>query len=74
MHTDTLRGIAGIDIFPVISLLVFVAVFTAVLIYAMRLERSRVDRLSRLPLDEDGACRKCGRCGEPGACGTETVR
>ena len=74
MYTDILRAIAGIEIFPVISLVVFVVVFTAVLVYVMRLDRSRVDQLALLPLDDDGACRGCGKCGGPRACGTEAGR
>ena len=51
MHIDTLRAIAGIEIFPVISLLLFVVVFTVVLVWTLRLDRSRVSAAARLPLD-----------------------
>jgi hypothetical protein len=51
MHIDTLRAIAGIEIFPVVSLLLFVAVFTVVLVRTLRLDRSRVAAAAHLPLD-----------------------
>jgi hypothetical protein len=51
MHIDTLRAIAGIEIFPVVSLLLFVAVFTVVLVWTLRLDRSRVAAAAHLPLD-----------------------
>ena len=51
MHTDTLRAIAGIEIFPVVSLLLFVTVFTVVLVWTLRLDRTRVAAAARLPLD-----------------------
>lgn len=51
MYKETLRAIAGIEIFPVISLLLFVAVFTVVLVWTLRLDRSRVDAAASLPLD-----------------------
>jgi hypothetical protein len=51
MHIDTLRAIAGIEIFPVVSLLLFVAVFTLVLVWTLRLDRSRVAAAAHLPLD-----------------------
>jgi cytochrome c oxidase cbb3-type subunit IV len=51
MYKDILRGIAGIEVFPVISLIVFVAFFTAVLVWTARLDRHRLARLSSLPLD-----------------------
>ena len=51
MHIETLRAIAGIEIFPVISLLLFVTVFTVVLVWTFRLDRARVTAASHLPLD-----------------------
>jgi len=51
MHMDALRAIAGIEIFPVISLLLFVVVFTVVLIWTLRLDRARVAAAAHLPLD-----------------------
>jgi hypothetical protein len=51
MHIDTLRAIAGIEIFPVISLLLFVAVFTVVLVWTLRLDRAHVASAAHLPLD-----------------------
>jgi hypothetical protein len=52
MYKDILRSIAGIDVFPVVSLVIFVAVFTAAIVYAIRLDRQRLATLSALPLDE----------------------
>lgn len=53
MYTDILRSIEGIGIFPVISLLVFVTVFSAVLIWAIRADTTRLATLARLPLEGD---------------------
>jgi cytochrome c oxidase cbb3-type subunit IV len=74
MYKDILRAIVGVEIFPVISLLLFVTVFTAVVVYVMRLERPRIERQAQLPLDDDGTCRGCGKCGGPGTCGKEAAR
>ena len=54
MYKDILRHIAGIEVFPVLSLVVFVTVFAAVLVYVARLDPARLARLSSLPLDPDG--------------------
>jgi cytochrome c oxidase cbb3-type subunit IV len=54
MYKDILRHIAGIEVFPVLSLVVFVTVFAAVLVYVARLDAARLSRLSSLPLDTDG--------------------
>ena len=52
MYKDLLRSITGIEIFPVISLCVFVAVFGLIVVRAWRLDSRRVSRMSRLPLDD----------------------
>jgi cytochrome c oxidase cbb3-type subunit 4 len=54
MYKDILRHIAGIEVFPVLSLVVFVTVFAAVLVYVTRLDKVRLARLASLPLDADG--------------------
>jgi hypothetical protein len=55
MYKETLRGIAGIGIFPVISLLLFVAVFAAAVIRTFRMRREVAHQLAALPLDEPAA-------------------
>lgn len=52
MMMDILRSITGIDIFPVVSLVLFVAVFAAVLVYAWRADAARMNRLAAMPLDD----------------------
>jgi hypothetical protein len=52
MYSDILRRIAGIEVFPVFSLVVFVAVFTIALVMTVRMDAKRVARLAQLPLDE----------------------
>lgn len=51
MYMETLRGIAGVGIFPVLSLLMFFAVFGIVLIRVMRMDRANVERCAHLPLE-----------------------
>lgn len=52
MYTELLRSIEGIGIYPVVSLVMFVAVFTVVLVWAVRADRRRLDRHAALPLTE----------------------
>jgi cytochrome c oxidase cbb3-type subunit 4 len=52
MYMDILRSVAGIQIFPVVSLALFVAVFSVVLVRVCRADRSHMDRMAALPLDE----------------------
>lgn len=53
MYKDILRSIVGIEVFPLVSLLLFIGVFVAMLTWAGRLDAARLARLSRLPLDGD---------------------
>ena len=53
MYKEILRSIVGIEIFPVISLCLFVAIFTVVLVWTSRLDRTWLARNARLPLDAD---------------------
>ena len=43
--------IGGIEIYPVISLVIFVLFFVAVLVYVRKMKQSSVDEMSQLPLD-----------------------
>jgi cytochrome c oxidase cbb3-type subunit IV len=52
MYKDILRTMAGIEVFPLLSLLLFVTVFAVVLVWAGRLDGPRLSRYSRLPLDD----------------------
>jgi hypothetical protein len=52
MYQEVLRSVEGVGIFPAISLVVFVAVFGLVVLRAARMDRSGVQRLAALPLDE----------------------
>ena len=52
MYTDILRGITGIHVFPVISLLLFSGVFALVLVYVCRADRHALARHAALPLDD----------------------
>jgi len=50
-HLDT---ISGIEIFPVIGLVIFLTFFVGLLIYLMKEDKNHIDRMKQLPL-QDGA-------------------
>jgi hypothetical protein len=52
MYTDILQSIEGIEIYPVLSLVLFVAVFGGVLWWAIRADKTRLARYAALPFDE----------------------
>lgn len=47
--------ISGIEIYPMISLLIFVLFFIAVLYYVKKMDKKYVEEVSHLPLEDDGA-------------------
>jgi hypothetical protein len=46
-------GMDGIEIYPIISLLLFFIVFVTMLIIVIKMPKNRIDELSQLPLDND---------------------
>lgn len=45
--------IDGVAIYPLISLLIFVLFFLAVITYVVRMKKTEIAELSQLPLEED---------------------
>jgi len=43
--------INGIDIYPIISLIIFVVFFIAMLVYVKKMKKSSIDEMKNLPLD-----------------------
>ena len=68
MYKDILRSIGGIDVFPVVSLIVFLAVFAAAIVRTLRIGRRELAHLASLPLDggEPGPAAGDGRDGANG--------
>ena len=52
MYGEILRAMAGVAIFPIVSLLTFAAVFGVVLIRTARLDRGKLDQFAQLPLSD----------------------
>jgi len=52
MYKEILRTIVGIEVFPILSLLIFVTVFMVMLVWVMRMDRSRLATYAHLPLDD----------------------
>ena len=58
MYQEVLRDIEGIGVFPAVSLVLFVIIFTLVVVYAFRIDRAGVRHMAELPLeDQDGGPR-----------------
>lgn len=44
--------IEGIEIYPIMSQLIFIAFFILVLVYVARMKKSRIDEMKQMPLDQ----------------------
>ena len=47
------EGIADVEIYPIISLLLFFIVFITMLIHVMKIPKTSIEKISNLPLEED---------------------
>ncbi|MDF2158633.1 cbb3-type cytochrome c oxidase subunit 3 [Algoriphagus sp. CAU 1675] len=53
MYKEVLRSIENIEIYPVISLLIFVLFFLGVFYWVTRMPKDFVDHMKSLPMDKD---------------------
>ena len=53
MVKEVLQSIEGVAAYPVVSLILFLVAFVAVLYVVWRMPAAEVERVSRLPLDDD---------------------
>lgn len=51
--TKTMEGIADIELYPIIGLIIFFIMFVALLYVVAQLTKGQVDEFSRLPLDNE---------------------
>ena len=49
-HLDTMDGV---EIYPIISLLIFFAVFISMFIYVLRIPKNSIKEISKMPLEGD---------------------
>jgi len=47
-----LAGIDGVEIYPIISLLLFFTVFITMIVFVYKLPKRRIDELGELPFDD----------------------
>ena len=53
MYKEALGAIEGVEVFPIISMLIFVAFFTSLLVWFFRADKEELGRAARLPLDQE---------------------
>ncbi|MBJ6111612.1 hypothetical protein JAO73_21500 [Hymenobacter sp. BT523] len=58
MDKNVLQSIAGVEIYPIISLAIFGLFFLGLLVYVLLSSRQHIDAMSQLPLLDDEATLK----------------
>ncbi|TVP50999.1 MAG: cbb3-type cytochrome c oxidase subunit 3 [Mongoliibacter sp.] len=53
MKKDILSSIENIEIYPIISLLIFVVFFVGMFIWVIKADKSYINHMKDLPFDED---------------------
>ena len=53
MFNNYLQAIEGVEIYPVIGLIIFLIVFISVVVWVMRIDKNYVREAERLPLDNE---------------------
>ena len=57
MIKDVLQSIVGIDIYPIISLVIFLIAFAGITVWALMQDKSKIHEMSHLPLERADADR-----------------
>ncbi|HSP87419.1 MAG TPA: hypothetical protein VLN45_04755 [Ignavibacteriaceae bacterium] len=53
MYKEVLRSVEGIGIYPVISLIIFLIVFTAVVYWFLKVDKKYLREMANIPLEND---------------------
>jgi cytochrome c oxidase cbb3-type subunit IV len=61
MYKEILRSIGGIDVYPIVSLIMFVTFFAIVIARVLRMDARSVGHLASLPLDGEERDRAAGK-------------
>lgn len=64
MIRDLLQSIEGVEIYPLISLIVFVIFFIAMLVWMLKIDKNYIKEMEQLPLDSNNN-RNLNSTGEP---------
>lgn len=51
MYKNVLESMAGVDVYPIISLIIFFLFFIGVLLWVMKADKSYINKMGSLPLE-----------------------
>ena len=53
MKRVVLESIEGVEVYPIISLVIFVGMFSIAMLYIFRMDKGFIDKMGNLPLGND---------------------
>ena len=53
MESEHLSAVSGIAVYPIISMVLFIILFTITVIWVLRLDKKYLSRMENLPLDSN---------------------
>lgn len=58
MYKQLLESIVGVELYPILSLVLFMVIFAAVIVWVIRMDKKKVTHMSNLPLENDNGIRE----------------
>lgn len=52
MYKQILQNISGVEIWPIMAFLIFMAIFAIAVVWAIRMDKKEVVHMSNLPLED----------------------
>lgn len=52
MYKNVLTGIPGIEVYPIVALLIFFGFFLGLIVWFIRVDRTRMDEVAQQPLHD----------------------
>lgn len=58
MYKEVLQSIRGVDVYAIISLIIFILCFIIIIVRLLRMDKSYLNKMKQLPLEPDNNSQK----------------
>ena len=53
MYKELLQSISGVELYAIVGFLIFFVFFILITVHTVRMDKTRVEKLSQIPLDDE---------------------